>query len=397
MNLIPVFFFSCLCTVESFVTAKTQTATQAELQIFSRLRDFTKLIAAENGTVHDGSDRAKIAVRSMEDAWEKHVGADLRRETQKERGEFKFDTWKDDVVAWTKDARRKVLTRFQEGKSTENSNKTIAKKTKESSFFKKFMNGQMAVSSKSKEAVLIAGSLLDLMMILLTSIDPLAPWVPNVNIALWWIMGIIVQMVEGDLNFIDAAFVCMQIDSTIGYGSNCPSTNGWKLYTALHIFLGTMFVSPQMNGYLEALFDKFDGVMFPFNSDTPAGIYFVDLMFACLAITGVTTLHALVDGTGATDDWIDGLYMCVASFQTTGYGDIAPNSPLTRALSVIWGTLGSRFYGSHVADAAGRYFAAEHLRRFGVPAPPIEELPDAESRATSRSAIESIKEIMNNR
>lgn len=363
-------FFLCVITVESFVSKRRRatTAVQSKEDLLKRLSDFSKDVHDINqegtSTVVQNATRANALVKDFTAAWNR-ITKSFRKENVEQNEKFEFNSWKNKVLAWSKTKRRQMVDRLQrsEGKK---SNQTAVATKKKVGFWEKIRTAGRTLNSREKEGVLVAGSLFDLMMILLTAIDPKSNWVPNVNIALWWVIGIIVQMSEGDMSFVDAAYMMMQIDTTIGFGTNCPITNGHKLWTALHIFLGGMFVQPMMSGYLEALFTRFDETMFPFDHGTPAGMFFVDVLFAGLCITGATTLHALVDGTGSTADWIDGLYMTIAAFQSTGYGDVAPMSPVTRGLSVIWATIGSRFWGSHVADLAGKYFDSEHLRRFGT-------------------------------
>lgn len=387
MRWFGILFLSFLYRVDGFVSvARATTKVTTAEDVFKRLASVTAFAAGDEPLKE--TVPATGMAEKLSEAFKARVPANASYH------KWDSEAWKKNVTNWALDAREKIHQRFlqkqqeqkdKDAKRVAETNVLADKRRRAeakphkhnatSTIKEKKKNGfemlvERAKASGRTEDILLLGSMLDLLPITLTAIAPGVLWIKPVAVGIWYLVGTAMYMIEGDMDMLSATSMIMQIETTIGWGSNCLTTDAGKLFTTLHMFIASLFISPTINAWCDQLFTVFDRYMFP-NSESQSAIpgrFFTNLFFLVALAGGVAGTYAYLDttgsGKGTTDAWVNGVYLAIVSLSTIGYGDLSPTTPLTMGMGLIWGSVGTRLFG-HVMGLADQYFKVERFRRFG--------------------------------
>lgn len=367
-----VLFFVVSCRVDGFVSVRrVETRATTEEEVLKRLANITSF-AASGEKIKDV--KSSGAGQMLADAFKAKLPANASAH------KWDAEAWRKNVTNWALNARDRIHDRFLKKKKTAGNNATKetlvdiephnSNISKMARFIQRAKAQIQSPSGSNHEDILLLGAILDMIPITLTAIAPGTNWIKPVMVGIWYLVGTSMYMIEGDMDMLHATSMLMQMDSTIGWGSNCLTTSAGKLFTTLHMFLCGQFISPAVNAWVDQLFTVWDRWLFPDDDSmsTIPGRFFTDLFFLVSLAGGVAATYAYIDTTGSakgtTDAWVDGVYFAMVTLSTVGYGDLSPTTPLTLGMSLIWAELGSRLMG-HVMGLSDQYFKAERYRRFG--------------------------------
>ena len=176
----------------------------------------------------------------------------------------------------------------------------------------------------------------------------------------YFAFGIFVYATLEGWSPLDTCYFLMVTCTTVGYGDMCPSTRYGKLFTVFYALLGMTLVVSALSPVVEALQSGIEYIEKSLTrclehhrlirpaidtldmdlsvKEVNATINYPRRYFLALSnpiviiITGLILAHWVVD----TGDWIDELYWCIISMTTIGYGDMAPTTPLTKVLVMLY-------------------------------------------------------------
>jgi len=183
--------------------------------------------------------------------------------------------------------------------------------------------------------------------------------------------------VEG-WNWIDSAYYCIAVLSTVGYGDFCPTTALGKLLTIAFVLLSVFIVSTLLNSFIEGLLDRqeqrlaqtmkaddgsAESTRWMLSSAASRRVA-LDFMFL-IGFTAVGILYFMKEGTLSV---LDALYMVIITITTVGLGDYTPHKSNGKLFALIFMSVGTyllaRFVGSigeAVAERKHNQFVKERL------------------------------------
>jgi len=205
----------------------------------------------------------------------------------------------------------------------------------------------------------------------------------------WWILGIVVLMIDNDLDFVDAFFLLGQQITTVGYGSDGPdlkvnSKNGpanasrtLAIFHGLHSMVGTTIAGNWAKGVVDKWYARLLSSAGCSKRDEEEG--FLNgkcLMYKSLMILGLVLGSTLgftfdveqtLNATGSKvydsygDAFLATLYMVLITMTTVGYGDVTPYTGVGKGLSVPWMIIGTQLWGRSWEDSAWMQDALEYV------------------------------------
>jgi len=212
----------------------------------------------------------------------------------------------------------------------------------------------------------IAGSIIDGLLIVdnmqAVSCKPLV-------VLVWWVQGIVTLMVDQGLSFVDALFTLTQQITTVGYGSDTPTTKGMKIFHALHSVVGVTLAAKPTFDIIDEIVDKMIEDSSKFVYDAPFTKTIEDSTSAVREKAGLDTrkmwlktslplamtviasslgygVDLKMEGEYASygEALLDSIYMMLISLTTVGYGDITPMSDLGKFLMLPTMMFGTRLF-----------------------------------------------------
>lgn len=168
------------------------------------------------------------------------------------------------------------------------------------------------------------------------------------KIAFYLIISVSVMMqLEPDWTAVDAAYFCMVVMSTVGYGDLSPTHTSSRIFVVFMIFIGVIFVFSSVAGVitmitspittrgralLERAFPR-EGVdiegdgEFDFYKPRPPAVYYTKNLLPSLLLTIILQLisSAIFCAIDPTWDFGSAVYHCIVTATTVGFGDV-PNS-----------------------------------------------------------------------
>lgn len=188
-------------------------------------------------------------------------------------------------------------------------------------------------------------------------------------LVLWYLVGILVNVNSG-FDFTESIYGMTQIISTVGYGDINPSSQGMKLFYALHMFIGFFFVTTRFNvlfGFdmkkqIEDLMKRKLEANLPVDDKMAEaivsagwcamylgfGTLFYSLYERCTCSYGAyevadcdnSTLFNCAQTGGYQKSLIQSFYMSLVTLCTIGMGAIAPKTKLGRLVMVPYQLFG---------------------------------------------------------
>ncbi|CAJ1421034.1 unnamed protein product [Effrenium voratum] len=189
-----------------------------------------------------------------------------------------------------------------------------------------------------------------------------------------------------------AAYVVVQIITTIGYGDVTVTTYGGMVFMTVYVLLGTVIIAKVVNDVCEAILDSASSrvdeslakvehamsnrlsthVFSPVTHRllTAVAVYlimvaawviFFSTYESCSCSYGVSKIAGCAadrctETDGATKTWVDSIYMAVITFSTVGFGDFSPKSQLGRVVSCALMILGVLSFANLAIAARQRYY-----------------------------------------
>mmetsp|Transcript_73258 Transcript_73258/g.207655 ORF Transcript_73258/g.207655 Transcript_73258/m.207655 type:complete len:179 (-) Transcript_73258:66-602(-) len=158
-------------------------------------------------------------------------------------------------------------------------------------------------------------------------------------------------MVDQGVSFPEALLMMGQFVTSVGYGSHTPSTDGMKIFHAMHALLGSAFVTSQMDNMVDKLTEMW-------KSTLPAFMWQLPCLTA--ALLAGTFGYAEDFHEGSPGDYptyesalLDAFYMTIFTLTTVGYGDVSPTTPWGMGLSAAWMITGTRAFARFVGTING--------------------------------------------
>jgi len=161
-----------------------------------------------------------------------------------------------------------------------------------------------------------------------------------VVIFVWWLMGILVMVIDQKLDFWSAVDMLTQQYSSVGYGSTSQDTMGLKLFHGLHAAVSQTTIARVMYELMKVPLKAMEkGIANFVNTDPGPMTALINLILCTLFVSVLfgIDLRQANETTGTTDETLigDGLYQALMTMTTVGYGDMAPNYPWAKALGVL--------------------------------------------------------------
>lgn len=226
--------------------------------------------------------------------------------------------------------------------------------------------------------------------------------------AIWVAIGIIGTMWFNGLHFVTAAYVVVQIITTIGYG-DISVNEGMRWFMTFYVVAGLCVAANVVNDIFNALLEKSQenlskrmneleksihskgkkesnvqgshhelseclaafAIVFVF---VLGGAFFFTWLEPCSCSYGSSSIDGCVEGDtcaatgGATKDLSKSIYMAVITLTTVGFGDLSPKSQAGRVFSLFWMIAGVLSFGNFVT-AFGAWidatFKKDHSSAFG--------------------------------
>lgn len=165
---------------------------------------------------------------------------------------------------------------------------------------------------------------------------------------LWWVTGLMNLHWDGELTIPDAMHVLMQQFTSVGYGSDTPTSKMQKLFHGLHVVTSQMSVArltDQVNGMA---IDMLTSVI-----ATKTGNYVGVLLVSIAAIlltswyfhVDLKSPEGLAEGAGGSTEFSDAIYQALMTVTTVGYGDYSLQSKLGKTLSPFLVPLANKAFG----------------------------------------------------
>jgi len=224
---------------------------------------------------------------------------------------------------------------------------------------------------------------------------------------LWVLVGIGGTMWAQGLTFITAAYVVVQIITTIGYG-DIPVNATMHWFMTFYVIFGLCVAANAVNDVFSALLEKsqeklrkrmkemeenvrkgnkkenrIQGSHHELNEFLAAtgiftvfvvgGALFYMLYESCTCSYGVSAVGGCIEDTcdatgGYQKDFAKSIYMSVITLTTVGFGDFTPRSEVGRVIGFFWMIAGVLSFGNFVTAFGawvGAAFKKDHSSSFG--------------------------------
>ena len=161
-----------------------------------------------------------------------------------------------------------------------------------------------------------------------------------------------------DADYIDTIYFCLVTLTTVGYGDFHPHDDSSKLFTCLYIIFGIGFIAYCLSYFINKILEKQEEIVVKTIQKNTHDImddddehHVIKETYCCLTVgkeerrvlfssiwLGFLILVGIIvyDQVDDRTNFVESLYFVIVSISTVGYGDVSPNTTVTKLFSVLW-------------------------------------------------------------
>lgn len=172
----------------------------------------------------------------------------------------------------------------------------------------------------------------------------------KLQVLLYFMIGIAVYGKLEGWSPIDASYFMTVTSTTVGYGDFCPASNAGKLFTVFYAVIGTTLIINYLLPLVEAILNPIRSFLqkkIELSVDTrDLNLSLAEVnkqisypkryLRACIGPVFLSFFGVLYANFALHYNPIDSLYWSMITMTTIGFGDIAPNSPMTKIFAIVY-------------------------------------------------------------
>jgi potassium channel subfamily K len=172
-------------------------------------------------------------------------------------------------------------------------------------------------------------------------------------------------------DFVDTLYFCLVTLTTVGYGDYHPREDAGKAFTIFYLMFGVGFIGYSLSYFIGKILEKqervvADVIVTPSRASSSRantggrkeGFWRCDcftnrsdskVWIACARLFLLLAVGTIVFDIYDDRDFIESAYFVVVSATTVGYGDVSPESAVTKIFAIIWLAVTTLAFGNTIS------------------------------------------------